>query len=138
MQGSPVLRAAAVALVDLALVLAFAAIGRVSHGEDLGFGGLARTVWPFAAAWLLAWVGIVSFRRRRERCAGLGVGVRVWAVVVLVGLVLRHATGGGVQPSFVVVTAVALGVFLLGWRGVAAAVDRSRGRHPVPVATRRS
>ena len=41
-------------------------------------------------------------------------------------MLLRAVSGAGVQTSFVVVTIVVLGLFLLGWRGVARLVLRSR------------
>jgi UPF0716 family protein affecting phage T7 exclusion len=52
--------------------------------------------------------------------------VLVWLSTVLVGMLLRAASGAGVQTSFVVVATVVLGLFLLGWRGVATLVRRSR------------
>jgi hypothetical protein len=117
-----------VALVDLASVLVFAAIGRASHGEDVGPAGLVTTAWPFAAGWLVGWVLVLLLRAGRARPLGLVAGVLVWLPTVVVGMVLRAATGAGVETSFVVVATVVLGVFLLGWRGVATLVRRSRGR----------
>jgi hypothetical protein len=115
-----------VAVVDLASVLVFAAIGRASHGETVGPLGLATTAWPFAAGWLLGWVLVRVVRTARTRPLGLAAGVLVWLSTVLVGMLLRAASGAGVQTSFVVVATVVLGLFLLGWRGVATLVRRSR------------
>ncbi len=113
-----------VALVDLACVLVFAAVGRASHGEDVGVVGLAATTWPFAVGWLVGWVLVALVPAARARPAGPLAGVLVWLPTVAAGMVLRALTGAGVQTSFVVVAAVVLGVFLLGWRGVAALVRR--------------
>lgn len=41
-------------------------------------------------------------------------------------MLVRSALGDGVQTSFVVTTTIVLAVFLLGWRGVAALLTRSR------------
>ena len=117
---------ARVALVDLACVLVFAAIGRASHGEDVGPAGLVTTAWPFAAGWLVGWVLVLLLRAARVRPLGPVAGVLVWLPTVVVGMVLRAATGAGVETSFVVVATVVLGVFLLGWRGVTTLVQRSR------------
>ncbi|SEQ38604.1 DUF3054 domain-containing protein [Microlunatus flavus] len=119
-----------VAAVDVVLVVVFAAIGRASHGEDVGLAGLATTAWPFLAGLLLSHLLVLAVRAARPRRAGLLAGVLVWVPTVAVGMVLRLATGAGVQTSFVVVATVVLGVFLLGWRAVAALVHRSRrSRH---------
>ena len=123
MKPGPVAR---VGLVDLACVLVFAAIGRASHGEDVGPAGLVTTAWPFAAGWLVGWVLVLLVRAARVRPLGLVAGVLVWLPTVVVGMVLRAATGAGVETSFVVVATVVLGVFLLGWRGVTTLVRRSR------------
>ena len=122
------------ALVDLLLVLVFAAVGRASHGEDVGPVGLVTTAWPFAAGWLVGWVVVLVLAPTRSRPLGLAAGVLVWLPTVLVGMLLRAATGAGVQTSFVVVATVVLGVLLLGWRGVATLVRRSR--RETPTATR--
>ena len=121
------------ALADLACVLVFAAIGRASHGEDVGPVGLATTAWPFAVGWLLGWVLVSALRTVRTRPLGLAAGVLVWVPTVLVGMLLRTVSGAGVQTSFVVVATIVLAVFLLGWRGIAALVRRSRRGTRTPV-----
>lgn len=134
MKDSRVAPAASVALVDLVLVLLFAAIGRVSHGEDLGFAGMARTAGPFLVGWLAGWVLVALVPSTRSRPRSLLAGALVWAAVVVVGMLLRVATGQGVETSFVIVTVIVVGVFLLGWRGIAALVTRVRGRSASPAA----
>ena len=121
--GAP--RAAAAAFVaDAALVLLFAAIGRRSHAESGAVLGVLRTAWPFLAGTVLGWVVAVAWRRR----APLGVrdGIPVWLCAVAAGMLLRVASGAGTAFSFVVVATVVLGVFLLGWRALAALVRRRR------------
>jgi len=126
MSGSHVGRAATVALVDLVCVLVFAAIGRASHGEGLGLGGLAATAGPFVVGGLVGWALLLLVPTTRVAPRRVAAGVPVWLATVVVGMLVRHATGGGVQTSFVVVTAVVLAVFLLGWRAVVAGVTRAR------------
>ena len=115
-----------VAAADLVCVLVFAAIGRASHGEEVGLGGVWTTAWPFAAGWLLGWALVLLVPGARARPLGVLAGVVVWVPTVVVGMLLRVASGAGVETSFVVVATVVLGVFLLGWRGVAALVRRRR------------
>lgn len=112
-------------VLDVALVLAFVAIGRRSHEENQALLGFVTTAWPFLAGAAIGW--LVS-RAWRRPLAVWPTGVAVWAGAVVLGMLLRLASGQGVQPSFVIVTAVVLAVFLLGWRAVALLVARSRSR----------
>jgi hypothetical protein len=112
-------------VVDAVLVLVFVLIGRGSHGESDALLGLATTFWPFAVGALVGWLASLGWRRP---FAVVPTGVVVWASAVVVGMLLRLASGQGVQVSFVIVTAVVLGAFLVGWRAVVALVRRLRGR----------
>jgi hypothetical protein len=116
--------AAAAFVVDAALVVLFAAVGRRSHAESGAVLGVLLTAWPFLAGTVLGWVVAVAWRRR----APLGVrdGVPVWVCAVAAGMLLRVATGAGTAFSFVVVATVVLGVFLLGWRALATLARRRR------------
>ena len=111
------------AIVDALLVLAFVLIGRASHNE--GLLGTLNTVWPFLAGLTIGWVFTLAWRSPR-RIVWTGIGL--WLGAAAGGLLLRMVVGQGVQPSFAIVTAVVLGVFLLGWRGIALLVHRARSR----------
>ncbi|WP_392542089.1 DUF3054 domain-containing protein [Oryzobacter telluris] len=104
-------------LLDVVLVVVFAAVGRRSHAEGLDVVGILRTAAPFvvgtAAGWLLASVTLDAGPR------SLAFGAVVLACTVVVGMVLRRVAAEGTAPSFVVVATVVLGVLLLGWRLVA-------------------
>ena len=54
-------------------------------------------------------------------------GAVVWIVTVLGGILLRLATGDTAEVPFIIVATIVLGVFLLGWRALAALLRR-RGR----------
>ncbi|MDU0347002.1 DUF3054 domain-containing protein [Microbacterium sp. KSW2-29] len=120
-------RSPAIALVvDLVLVIVFAAIGRATHdGDVLGpFGsGLATTAWPFLAALLVGWL---VTRAWRGPLAIVRTGLPVWAVTVILGMVLRALSGQGVAVAFVIVAAITLALFLLGWRALARLATRGR------------
>ena len=115
-------------LLDATLVLLFAAIGRLSHDESLA--GLGVTYWPFLGGLLFGWLLLRAWRHPQLL---VRTGLGVWAVTVAGGLLLRVLSGQGVQLSFAIVTTVVLGVFLLGWRAIAALVRRrSAQRMPTP------
>jgi hypothetical protein len=123
-------RLAVALLLDVALVLLFASVGRASHEESSQVLGVLATAWPFLVGTGLGW--LVVRGRRRAWPLDVGPGVTVWFATVLVGMLLRHAVGSGTAPGFVVVASVVLALLLLGWRALGAyAVRRTR---PTPVA----
>ena len=128
MSRSPWWRRPAVALVlDVLLVVLFAAVGRASHDESGPVLGALVIAWPFLVGTAIGWLVVRVVRRTWP--IDVAPGVTVWFATVLVGMLLRHATGSGTAPSFVVVASVVLAVFLLGWRAVGAyAVRRARPR----------
>ncbi len=103
--------------IDLLMVLAFVLIGRASHGED--FVGTLTTFWPFLVGLLVGWAIARAWRAPRRI---VGTGVVVWASTVVVGLLLRVVSGQGIAVSFVIVTALVLAVFIVGWRAVSLVV----------------
>ena len=116
-------RAVIAAAVDLALVALFVAIGRASHREDEG--AFLTTYWPFAVGLAVGWA---AARGWRAPFALLRTGVPAWLGTVVVGMLLRAVSGQGVQFAFVVVATIVVGAFLIGWRALLVAVDRSAGR----------
>jgi hypothetical protein len=113
-------------LLDVVLVVVFAAIGRATHDGDIlgpGGSGLATTAWPFLAGLLLGWVVTLGWRRP---AAPLRTGLPVWAVTLIGGMLLRALSGQGVAVAFVVVAGITLLLFLVGWRAIAALVARVR------------
>jgi len=108
--------AAAVSL-DVAAVVAFAAVGRSSHAEGVTLSGVSETAFPFLVGLGIGWA---VARGWRAPDALLPTGVAVWAGAVAGGLVLRWATGNPPPLSFAVVTAVFVGTCVLGWRAASA------------------
>lgn len=113
-------------LLDLLLVVAFAAIGRASHEQGV-FGpgglGLLQTSWPFAAALVLGWILTLAWRRP---AAPVRTGLGVWAVTVIGGMLLRTASDQGTALPFVIVATVTLLLMLVGWRVIATLLSRRR------------
>lgn len=116
-------RTAAIVL-DLVLVVAFAALGRSSHAEALDVAGLSRTALPFVAGALLAWITLIM---RRADGTTLRAGAFVWAITLIGGMVFRVLIGDTIAVAFVIVAAITLAVFLVGWRLIAWLVTRRRG-----------
>lgn len=118
-------RSIALALVlDVVLVVAFAAIGRASHDSDVWLR-LWQTAWPFLAGLALGWLVTLAWR---APLAPVRTGLGVWAVTVAGGMLLRAVTGQGIALPFIIVASVTLLVALVGWRVVAAVVQRARRR----------
>lgn len=109
------------AAIDAALVLVFVLIGRTSHNE--GLLGTLQTLSPFVGGLLLGWIIMRAWRSPR-RIVWTGIGI--WVATVAGGMLLRWVGGQGVALSFVIVATLVLGVFLLGWRGIALLALRIR------------
>jgi hypothetical protein len=109
--------------IDAALVLVFVLIGRRSHGEAASLGGTLTTFWPFfvglVAGWLVTWAW-------KRPLALLWPGIPIWLMTVALGMLIRTAAGQGVEPAFIAVAFVVLGVLLVGWRVAAIPFARRR------------
>ena len=113
-------------VIDALLVLVFVLIGRATHAENPLLGALI-TYWPFLAGLVAGWLAARAWRRP---LSVVRTGLVVWPATVVIGLLLRVLSDQGVQWSFVIVTSVVLGVFLLGWRAVASFVRSRRAGRP--------
>lgn len=113
-------RSTVAALVaDAAIVMAFAATGRATHGESDPVLGALTTAWPFALGLAVAWVLPLVHRRP---LAVWPAGVLVWLGTYAIGMMARTMTGQGTAVPFLIVAASVLGVALVGWRAVALGV----------------
>jgi hypothetical protein len=117
------LHPAAAGLIDACCVIAFVAIGRASHHDGESLGGLASTAWPFLAG--LA-AGLAVTRAWRRPAAIVPAGLGAWLGTVAVGMLLRVVAGQGTAPAFIGVALAFLGLFLLGWRALAAGHAKRR------------
>ncbi|MBO1766404.1 DUF3054 domain-containing protein [Allobranchiibius sp. GilTou38] len=115
-------RAVVAVVLDVVLIVAFAAIGRASHSESHPVLESAVVAWPFLAGAAAGWAVAVGVRRWAP--ASPRAGVPIWVGAVVIGMVLRTLTGRGVAVSFVIVATIVLGVFLLGWRVMVAGWQR--------------
>jgi len=104
--------ATAVAADAVAIVL-FAWIGRANHDESTTARGIWHTAWPFL---LGAALGLAATAYARVSPTAVRAGVRVWVWTLVIGMVVRAATGAGTAVAFVIVAAIVLAVLLIGWR----------------------
>ncbi|MBT2587339.1 DUF3054 domain-containing protein [Arthrobacter sp. ISL-95] len=115
------------ATADVLLILVFAAIGRDAHARGDIISGAFATAWPFLAAAAIAWLLTRAWRAPMKVWPS---GVGIWIGAVLVGMLLRAATGQTVVLPFVLVALITLGFFLLGYRLIAVLLMRAtRKRH---------
>lgn len=120
---------------DVVLVLVFVLIGRSSHGESDAVAGIWRTAWPFLSGLGVGWLVSMTLWRAApvptayvKAAEVLIRGAAVWASTVLVGMLLRVVDRQGVAGSFVVVAALVLALFLIGWRAGLLVLGRRRAR----------
>ena len=117
-------QAVVAATIDVAAIIAFVLVGRASHNE--GLVGALDTLWPFIVGLAVGWAGLRAWRSpRRIVWTGLG----IWFSTVVLGMLLRVASGQGVAITFVIVASLVLAVLLLGWRGLASLVAWRTTQH---------
>lgn len=120
-------RISAAAAIDAAAVVLFVVAGRGSHDEGSAVGGTLTIAAPFLLAALVVWLAARVWQRPTAVAAGLV----VWLGTVAGGLVLRRTIfDRGTAVSFVIVTTIMLGCFLLGWRAAARFAERRGSRRP--------
>jgi hypothetical protein len=111
------------AALDAVVLLAFAAVGRYSHGESLA-GTLV-----VAAPFLIGWFAAAALLRLGRKPASGSRAFAVWVVALPVGLALRRGLfDRGIAVGFVIVAAVFTLVFLVGRRYAASALRGGRRR----------
>ncbi|GAA1947194.1 DUF3054 domain-containing protein [Agromyces allii] len=120
------------AALDVVLVIVFAVIGRSSHAEGLDLMGVWGTAWPFLAGAAVGWLVARAWRRP---LAVWPTGVVVWVAAVVVGMLLRAASGQGTAIAFVIVATLTLALLLLGWRAIAGLATRLRVKRGRPAAS---
>ncbi len=114
--------------MDVIAIVIFAIVGRSSHAEGTDLLGVFHTAWPFLVG---ALIGLLAGRVWRAP-GTLNSGVFVWLGALVAGMLLRYASGGGIQLSFVIVAGIVLALFLIGWRAAYALIRRAAHRPARP------
>ncbi len=101
--------------LDTFVVILFVAIGRRNHEENSAFADVIETGAPFLIGLAFAWIIARAWRRPMA----LRIGLAIWPVTVLAGMIVRRAVfDRGTATAFVIVATLFLGAGLVGWRAV--------------------
>ena len=103
------------AVIDVVLIILFATLGRREHEHGLGLGGILLTALPFLIAYVIMTLVSKPWLTINKLWPS---GILVWLGTVAIGLVVRIMMGKTAAFSFVIVTLIVLGVFLIGRRAV--------------------
>lgn len=110
---------AVAAVLDFALLMLFAITGRNSHGLALSITGVFETALPFLLAAAAGWIITVMWRAPQSLVKGL----LLWLITVGGGQLLRLLLQGTeFSLPFFLVSLGVVGIFLAGWRAIAAAI----------------
>lgn len=112
-------------VIDVVLVVLFAALGRRSHAEGLDAAGILGTAAPFLIA-LVVFSCVTMVWREPNRIWPHG--VVLWIGTVALGLILRVVFGATAAVPFIIVATIVLGVLLLGRRLVGMMIERRKVR----------
>ena len=116
-------RAALAALADIVAIVIFVAIGRRNHDEGTAVDGIATVAAPFLIALAVGWIVARAWKQPMQ----INTAFIVWPITVAVGMVLRNVVfDRGTALPFIIVATLVLGLFLVGWRLIAARFSRAR------------
>jgi hypothetical protein len=114
---------------DLLVLLVFAVIGLASHERELTAAAMARTYLPFAICWLLVASVLGGFQPMADGRPVSGLGIlALWLPAGVLGLFLRSMVfDRTLFTAFFAIALIGNGLFLFGWRAIAARILRERG-----------
>jgi hypothetical protein len=109
-------------LGDLLALLAFSLVGLLSHEREPTVAAFARTYLPFAVCWLLVASVLGGFQPVADGRPVRGMGIlALWLPAGVLGLFLRSMVfDRTLFTAFFVIALIGNGLFLFGWRAVAA------------------
>ncbi len=114
-------RVVVAALADIASIVVFVAIGRRNHDEGESVDGILTVAAPFLIALVVGWLVARAWSRPMQ----VETAFVIWPITVALGMVLRNLVfDRGTALPFIIVATLVTGVFLVGWRMVAARVSR--------------
>ncbi len=113
-------------VLDVLVIVIFAAIGRASHSETHPVLESLFVAWPFLVGAAIGWA--IALGPIGRAATSLMAGLPIWLATVVIGMALRAASGRGIAVSFIIVATMFLGAFLLGWRVILLGWQRRTNR----------
>ena len=114
-------RTVVAALADIVAIVVFVAIGRRNHDEGEAVDAILTVAAPFLIALAVGWIAARAWTRPMQ----VETAFVIWPITVAVGMVLRNLVfDRGTALPFIIVATVVTGVFLVGWRMLAAVAER--------------
>ena len=109
------------ALADIVAIVVFVAIGRSNHKEGETVDAIFTVAAPFLIALAVGWIAARAWTRPMQ----VETAFIIWPITVAVGMVLRNLVfDRGTALPFIIVATVVIGVFIVGWRMLAAIAER--------------
>ncbi|KAI3460130.1 hypothetical protein Pfo_016793 [Paulownia fortunei] len=108
---------------DVAALLLFSAIGRLSHGFSVFDLETFKTADPFIAGWFLSAYFLGGYgedgRGKNGLWSAVTAAAKSWSLGIPLGLIIRAVTIGHTPPTnFILVTMGSTAVLLIGWRAL--------------------
>ncbi|KAL7154910.1 hypothetical protein ABFS83_03G035900 [Erythranthe nasuta] len=108
---------------DVAALLLFAAIGRLSHGLSVFDFETFKTADPFIAGWFLSAYFLGGYgeegRGKKGIWKAVSAATKSWSLGIPLGVIIRAVTIGHIPPTnFILVTMGSTAVLLVGWRAL--------------------
>ena len=114
-------RTVVAALADIVAIVVFVAIGRRNHNEGEAVDAILTVAAPFLIALAVGWIAARAWTRPMQ----VETAFVIWPITVAIGMVLRNLVfDRGTALPFIIVATVVTGVFLVGWRMLAAVAER--------------
>lgn len=111
---------------DAAMLLLFAAIGRINHAEGMSVAAVIDTALPFIIGWFATGPFTGAYGKEAQGWSApkaAGAAAKSWAVALPVGHVIRAAGRGYLPPTpFLIASLGTTLVLLVGYRTAVAAV----------------
>ena len=114
-------RVVVAAVVDIAAIVVFVAIGRRNHDEGEAIDGILTVAAPFLIALVAGWIAARAWTRPMQ----VETAFVIWPITVALGMLMRNLVfDRGTALPFIIVATIVTGVFLVGWRMLVAAAER--------------